>query len=970
MVTLAADPARPRLILTSARAMLERVPPAARWADASLTVAVDEPVDGHALAERLHGWGYLSDEHVDEPGQVAARGNVVDVFPGNAATPMRLVLEEGKLLAIHGVDPVTQRSDGMERTALTIHPVVEVPMTAAMTDPDATAGLVCLLDYLPGAILLLHDEVETRWNELWEQVEDAHGATLRARRTGDDGDAYVPPPARLFCSPDELVAAVAKQGTQPADRLGLARTIAPVHGTAAVAAAIHGAAEAGRVVVAAGPDAARLHGALTRRKGIAVALAKDWADALTAPAGVSAIVPMTLETGFARDGLTVLAVPAAAARRGAARLLVEEPPRIDDIMVHREHGICRLRGLTPVATEDRVVLEFADDTELLVPTAELDQLWRYGSEAGPIALDKVGGASWHRRRDEIAVEIAATARELGAASAARAKVAAPVIVPHGPAYARFVRRFTFPLSPDQADAIDATLADLAAGRPMDRLVCGDVGFGKTEVALRAAAAVALAGHQVAVVAPTTVLARQHADNFARRFAGLGVRVAIAAARGGGRPVRAGLADGSIGIVVGTQAHGGRRVQFKNLALVVIDEEQRFGDAHKKRLAGLRNPAGGVHCLMMSATPIPRTLQGAMVGLRQVSVIATAAGAPAADPHLRAALGSRRGARSPAARAGARRPELRGLPPDRGPGRHSPARLAELAPELSVVTAHGKLQPAALEQMVAEFTAGQHDVLLATNIIEAGLDIPRANTILVTRRRPLRPVAAAPDARPRRPGGAARRGLPVDRAGQAARSPRPSAACARWRPRPSWVPAWRSAWPTWTRAAPGDLFGERQAGHVRAIGTELYQQLLADELAASHGDAPCRICPDVKLDVAARLPAELVPEPNLRLELYRRLARFESPAQVADFADELADRFGELPNPVLLLLSVARLRTWCARARRRAVGCRAERRRADTRRCDTRGPPWQQDLASWRRRRARPRAARDRGKAMRPHDWTA
>ena len=906
LAAMAAAPARPRLVLTSARAVLGRVPPAQRWEGAALTLALGDPVQPVALAAQLQGWGYVADEHVDEPGQMAVRGRVIDVFPGDADRPLRLLLEDGAIQAILLFDPSSQRSEPSERTSILLRPVVELP--TADSDPDATAGLVCVLDYLPGAAILLHPEVEVRWAELREQAEDAHAATLRARRGGDA--RYVPPPSRLFCGADDLACALSGRERLSWSGFGEGAALAPLHGAAAIATALRAAltqerAIQGRVVVAAGAGAERLHAALSRRAGLAVRKAADWADAMAGPAEVAAILPILLESGFERDRLCVLAAPDAPPRRAGDALVAQEPPRIGDIVVHRDHGVCRLRGLTEVEAEERVALGFADDAEMLAPVADLDLIWRYGGETGPVALDRVGGEGWRRRRDEITAEIADTARGLAEASAARAATAAPVIEPPQAMYARFIRRFAYPLSPDQADAIEATLADLASGRPMDRLVCGDVGFGKTEVALRAAAAVALTGRQVAIVAPTTVLARQHCDTFARRFAGLGVRVEPLLRGAASGAVRAGLADGSIGIVVGTHAVAADAVRFKDLALVVIDEEQRFGDAHKKRLATLRNAAGGVHCLMMTATPIPRTLQGAMVGLRQVSVIAT-------PPVRRQPIRSfvlpwdpvvvREALLREHARGGQSFvvcPRIEDLAP-------AAARLAELAPELSVVTAHGRLMPAALEQIVSEFAAGEHDVLLATNIIEAGLDIPRANTILVTR--PDRFGLSQLHQMRGRVGRGERRGAAylLTEPGKAL------AAVTQRRLRTLEAQTQLGAGVSISLAdmdarGAGDLLGERQAGHVRAIGTELYQHLLGE--AVTGNVAPPR--PEIQVEVAARIPEDLVPEPNLRLELYRRLSRLASAPEVDAFAEELADRFGDLPPGVLRLLDLARLRVWCA-----------------------------------------------------------
>ena len=907
LARLAAEPGAPCLVLTSARAVLGRVPPPERWTGETITLRPGDAVQPDELAQRLHAFGYTDDEHVDEAGHVAIRSHVIDLFPGDSTAPHRLPVNHGRIEAIHRIDPGSQRSEGDGEAELVIRPVIETAL-----DEAKAATLVSLRAYMPDAAVLMHDDVEARWEDLREQVADAHAALARARRCGTvaGGPDYLPPPCQLLAEPGDLSALLGDAVQEPF--LGYATATPALHRPAAIATAIRQALGVGRVIVAAGDGASRLYTALTRRHDVAIRLATGWQDALDGPAGSAAIVGVPLASGFVREAIHVLAVPSAPPRiHGDHRLTLEEPPRFGDIVVHRGHGVCRLHGLATVGEEERVALEFAGETELLVPVSELNQIWRYGSETGAIALDRVDGESWRHREAGIAAEITATASELAAQSAARAKLKAPEIRPPAAPFARFLRRFPYPLSPDQADAIDAVLADLAAGRPMDRLVCGDVGFGKTEVALRAAAAAALAGYQVAIVAPTTVLARQHFETFRKRFAGLGVRVEKllrGATTAEGRTVRDGLADGSIAVVVGTQAIAAEAVQFKNLALVVIDEEQRFGDVQKKRLSTLRNPGGGVHTLVMTATPIPRTLQTAMVGLRQISVIATAPVRRQAtrtfvlpwDPVIVREALMREHARG--GQSFAVCPRIEDTEP-------LAARLAELVPELSVVTAHGRLKPQALEQIVAEFAAGQHDVLLATNIIEAGLDIPRANTILVTR--PDRFGLSQLHQMRGRVGRGTRRSFAylLTEAGKTLPAPTQRRLHTLEAQEQLGAGITISLADMDARGA-GDLFGEQQAGHVHAIGTELYQHLLAAELAVQRGEPRPAPPPILHTEIAARIPEDLVSEPGLRLELYRRLARLPTPEAVTDLAEEMEDRFGELPDCVHLLLDQARLRAWC------------------------------------------------------------
>ncbi len=911
LVRMAMAPERPRLVVTSARALMARVPPPSCWREAELVLRPGDPVDGQALHASLLAWGYVDDEHVDEPGQAALRGQVLDVFPGDGAAPARLLVEAERITSIHGVDAASQRSTE-DLPSLVVRPVTEIDPAAVRAGPAATEGLVGLPSFLPAAPILLHRGATERWPELWEEAEDAHAATRRARRVSDEAadGAYLPPPSRLFIPPAEMEALLAGRIVEEATGLGQAAPVSSGGRPATLARAIQAALAEGRVVLGTLDDA--LPAALQRR-GVSLHRAATWEATMAAPAEQAVLVPIALDAGFARPGLTVLAVGAPVQVRTAG-LPVEEPPRMGDIVVHEELGACRLRKLAVVEEEERVALEFAEGTELLVPAGDLDRIWRYGSEAGAIALDHLHGEGWRKRRDQIAAEVAATAKALSAEAAARAAMQAPVIQPPSAAMERFARRFPYPLSPDQEAAIDATLADLSSGRPMDRLVCGDVGFGKTEVALRAAAAAALAGFQVAVMAPTTVLARQHFDQFSRRFAGLGIEVAAllrGAGTAAGRAVRDRLADGSVGVVVGTQAVAAPGIRFKRLGLAVIDEEQRFGDADKKRLAALRAADGGVHSLVMTATPIPRTLQSALVGLRQISVIATPPRRrqptrtfvlPFDPVVVREALlrEHRRGGQSFVVC-----PRIEDLQP-------AAATIAELVPELSAVTAHGKLKPQALEQLVAEFAAGEHDVLLATNIIEAGLDIPRANTILI--QRPDRFGLAQLHQMRGRVGRGDRRGVAylLTQAGRAIplRTERRLRTLEHATELGAGVAI--SLADMDARGA-GDLFGDKQAGHVHAIGTELYQHLLGAELARAAGQPPKPEPAELHTGVAGHIPDELVAEPDLRLALYRQLARLDTEAAVDDFTEELADRFGDLPQPLQSLLAQARLRAWCVGA---------------------------------------------------------
>ena len=457
------------------------------------------------------------------------------------------------------------------------------------------------------------------------------------------------------------------------------------------------------------------------------------------------MLPMIVDRGWSTPG--VIAIAAAdilgsrAIKVADARSNARHPVfgsgeiRLGDVVVHEEHGIGRVDGLQKLATgtateSEGLHLEYAGGAKRILPLEEADRLWRYGADADAVTLDRLDGSSWTKRREAIDSAIAESARALAALAKERAGKTAPVLEAPPGDYERFAAGFGFTETTDQARAIDAVRQDLARGTPMDRLIVGDVGYGKTEVAMRAAAIVALCGKQVAIAAPTTVLVRQHLDNFSRRFEPFGIRVAglsrlsTAAEK---KAVKSGLKDGSISIVIGTGAIAGADVTFKDLALVAVDEEQRFGAVDKRKLRDL----GCGHVLTLTATPIPRTLQMALVGLQDVSLIATP---PARRQPIRTALSSfdPTTLRTALLRERSRGGQSFVVVPRIEDMAQMAARLADLVPDLTVRQAHGKMAATEIDEAMVAFAAGAGDILLATNIIEAGLDVPRANTMVVWR----------------------------------------------------------------------------------------------------------------------------------------------------------------------------------------------------------------------------------------------
>ncbi len=895
------EDARPLACIVGAEGAARLYPPPAAFAAAPPRLTPGDELDVAALADRLAELGYVVDDRIDEPGEMAVRGEVVDLFPADADLPVRIELLEGRIAGLRAYDPMTQR---------TLGDLDHVELVSAVEPP--TGDGVPLLAHLRSCRVVFDARGNSRRERFLAIAEEA-------AKLGRKVATAVAPAAWERALAQFDVLDWDDPDAEPTPRFVERKAPWGAFRRAAREAMAAGA----RVIVAGAPrDLRFLRPRLVKDFAVDLATPGTWCEALALPAGSLAILPMPILAGYRREDVLLIA---AADLLGSRAARDDEGPvagidllgdmtdlRLGDIVVHEDHGIARVAGIEAMpGTEpggdrggDAIVIEHADDARRLVPVAEADRLWRYGADADAVALDKLDGSSWRKRRGAIVAAIDETARSLAEMAKARAELAAPVFAPDQALYERFAAGFGYTETADQARAIGAVRADLASGRPMDRLVIGDVGYGKTEVALRAAALVALAGGQVAIAAPTTVLARQHLDAFRRRFEGTGITVAglsrlsSAAEK---KAVKTGLADGLIGIVIGTGAVAGQGVAYHALGLVVIDEEQRFGAADKAKLRG----ASGTHVLTLSATPIPRTLQTALVGLQQLSIIATPPARrqpirttvdPFDDARVRIALlrEHRRGGQSFVVA-----PRIEDLA-------ELAERLSRIVPEVEVVTVHGKLPAADLDEAMVRFAEGHGDVLLATNIIEAGLDVPRANTMVVWRADRFG-LAQLHQLRGRvgRGGLRGRVLLTTDGASRIAE---------RTLQRLRTLQAFDrlgagfaiSARDLDMRGA-GDLIGDAQAGHIKLIGVALYQHLLENALRELRGQTVDRWTPELHLGLAGSLPADWIPEGEIRVGLYARLARLADGAAIDAFEEELADRFGALPPDAHALLAVARLR---------------------------------------------------------------
>ena len=647
--------------------------------------------------------------------------------------------------------------------------------------------------------------------------------------------------------------------------------------------------------------------------------------------GQVGIAVLGLESGFTAPDLAVLTeqdilgdrlVRRQTKRRKADNFLTEISSLAEgDLVVHVDHGIGKFIALETLEAvgklHDCLKVEYAGGDRLYVPVENIEVLSRFGADEGSVQLDKLGGAGWQARKSRIKKDLMEMAEHLLQIAAARKLKRADKLDISSDVYNEFAARFPYTETEDQERAINDVIADLAADCPMDRLVCGDVGFGKTEVALRAAYVAAMNGAQVAVAVPTTLLARQHYQNFLARFSGTGLRVEqlsrlVTAADV--KKVQAGLADGSVNIVIGTHALFSKEVKFANLGLMIVDEEQRFGVKQKERLKELKN---NVHVLTLTATPIPRTLQMALTGVRELSLIAT-------PPVDRLAVRTFVLPFDPMViREALLREHYRGgqsfyVCPRVKDMEELERELKELVPEVKIIAAHGQLSPTDLEDRMTAFYDGQYDVLLATNIIESGIDIPTANTMVI-HRADMFGLAQLYQLRGRIGRSKLRAYAYLTYPPFAALNPQAMKRLEVMETLDTLGSGFQLASHDMDIRGAGNLLGDQQSGHIKEIGVELYQQMLEEAvaLAKDGGDATAvqekSWSPQINVGTSVLIPEVYVEDLGVRMSLYRRLSDLAEPSDIESFAAELIDRFGDLPGEVQNLLDIVAIKQLCRKA---------------------------------------------------------
>ncbi|WP_185961499.1 transcription-repair coupling factor [Telmatospirillum sp. J64-1] len=814
-------------------------------------------------------------------------------------------------------------------------------------------GMDTLFAYLPEAVVTLDYQVEEARAAREEQVFEYFEArrSLAGAGVQEAGSVYHPiPPPRLYLDREEWdrhlsfypvgafspfaategAAATVDAGGRPGRDFADARAQPDVNVYDALRQHIIAEGKAGRrVVVAAYSVGSRDRlGGLMRDHGVPNLHVVDfWQEVQALPPGHTALVAVGIESGFQGPDLSLiteqdilgdrLARPPRKKRR--AEKFIQEASALSegDLVVHVDHGIGRYDGLVALevagAPHDclRVIYEGGD--KLFVPVENIEVLSRYGSEEAGVQLDKLGGVAWQSRKAKLKQRIRDMADQLIAIAAQRELRRAESMTPPEGLWDEFCARFPYAETDDQTRAIHDTLADMSSGKPMDRLICGDVGFGKTEVALRAAFVAAMSGMQVAVVVPTTLLARQHYKIFAERFAGLPIRVEqlsrlVTPKRA--TQIKKELAEGKVDIIVGTHAVVSKNVNIPNLGLLIIDEEQHFGVAHKERLKQMK---ADVHVLTLTATPIPRTLQLALTGVREMSIIATP---PVDRLAVRTFVLPFDGViiREAILRERYRGGQVFYVCPRLADMDKVADRLRKLVPEVKFVMAHGRMAASELEETMTAFSEGKYDVLLATNIIESGIDMPSVNTMIIHRADmfglgqlyQLRGRVGRGKLR-----GYAYLTLPPDRVLSKTAEKRLQV-----------MQTLDSLGAGFTLAShdldirgAGNLLGDEQSGHIKEVGIELYQHLLEEAVAAARGgigeEGPGGDwSPQITVGTPVLIPESYVTDLSVRLALYRRIAGLADQAEIEQLAVELIDRFGKLPPEVENLLEIVAIKAKC------------------------------------------------------------
>jgi transcription-repair coupling factor (superfamily II helicase) len=934
-------------------ALVQRTLSPAQLASAQRTIAVGERLHQRDLLTTLVSGGFDAAVEVSGVGEFAARGGIVDIWPPGASEPLRIELFGDEVESIRAFDPMTQGSRRRLERA-TLLPASEflppdgwgslaerLSRNGAPSElPDLLRGDLARLeqgdlaeaaetwaalltagpaiDHIPaGTHLLLTDDAELR--AIATELDVRAGERRAALASAGELPAWWPLPYAALAGLERLeVAAAERLDEQDGDDGGYASAPSLPGRAERLADWLQEMTADGRRVVVTTDQASRV-GELLDEASLPTAAAAELRE-VPAP-GVIGLVHGSLSAGFGHEPADLLVLSdrelfgatrvrrLTPSKRVVTRDLIGslEP---GDLVVHVDHGVARYVGMTQREyggdTKEYLQLDFAGDDKIFLPTDQIGRITRYSGGAGP-ALSRLGGTEWERTKVRVRRAVADLANELIEIYAARESAPGFSFSPDSVWQRELEESFPYTETPDQLRTIEEVKSDMLRRRPMDRLVCGDVGYGKTEVALRAAFKAVQDGKQVAVLVPTTVLAQQHLATVARRLAPFPVRVEMLSrfvARRKQGEVLDGVADGTIDILVGTHRILSRDVAFADLGLLVVDEEQRFGVAHKERIKSMRRE---VDVLSLSATPIPRTLHLSLVGIRDLSVIET-------PPEARLPIQTRIAEDDDGLVRDAINREL-----DRGGQvffvhnrvdtiEAAAERVRRLVPRARVAIGHGQMAEGMLERVMLDFDAGRNDVLVCTTIIESGLDIPNANTIIINRAdtfglAQLYQLRGRVGRSDRRAYAYLlhRRGLPLSPVARKRLHAIFSAS--------DLGAGYQIALSDLEIRGAGNILGAEQHGHMEAVGFELYTRMLAEAVDALRGRVVAAVPGPVRLDLpgSAYLPDAYIEDSGAKLEVYRRFASVRSDADAEALRAELRDRFGPVPEPVEGLFRAVALR---------------------------------------------------------------
>ncbi len=964
------------LVLVTASALLQYVPPATFFDNGSLILQTGHEIPFTQVRSYLQQNNYVSVNTVMAMGEYAVRGGLIDIFPTGYEHPVRIDFFGDEIDSMKYFDEATQRTlKSVEDIVL--KPVAEYRLTPesialfrtkyrslfnkqgedyfydSVSNGIAAQGIehflplfyeqmASIFDYMPSASISLdyqaNDAIESRIAQIREYYE---ARCFSIENNTDFGNGkYYPIPPELFFMHEEQVEKYLSSHTvysfspfvEPDKidmngRIGQNFVDVRVQETGdvfeAVIKSLQG--EKRRIILTASTfgSAQRLSGVL-REHGMPLYEAHSWQEACQHS---PAILIAPFVTGFTNEDIVLITETDILGER---LIQTRRKPKnknfindinvlnIGDLVVHQVHGIGQFAGLFPIKTgditHDCIGLIYAGGDKLFIPVENADVLSKYGSENA--SLDTLGSAVFAQRKERVKKDLFVMAsRLIGIASERALKKSERILTPHG-TYQEFCMRFPYVETDDQLRTMQEIETDLALGRPMDRLVCGDVGFGKTEIALRTAFLVAMAGYQVAVIAPTTLLAMQHANTFSNRFKGFPIRVSalsrlVSAQRS--KLVKQELENGTLDIVVGTHALLSKNIKFKRLGLVIVDEEQHFGVTHKERLKELQK---GVHVLTLTATPIPRTLQLSLSGVRELSIIAT----PPVDrlavktfvtPFDEVVI------KEAILREHFRGGQVFFVCPRISDMSEVYDVLRALVPDLRIVKAHGQMAASQLEQIMTDFADKKYDVLLATSIIESGLDMPSVNTMIVYRA-DMFGLSALYQLRGRVGRGKLRAYAylttpPRQRLSETAVK------------RLNVMQSLDQLGAGFTLAShdldirgAGNLLGQEQSGHIREIGVALYQKMLAEAIQSLRAEKSGQIIddfsPQISVGLSVIIPDSYIPDLDTRMELYNRIGNMNSVEEIEALQIEMLDRFGKYPNEVNNLFLIIKLKILCKKAK--------------------------------------------------------